>query len=85
LELSGRAVTVVASVGAGQLRVVAPPDVGLRVDARATLGAVDVLDRTWEGIGPKGRVVEAGREGAGRLVLRLRVGVGQVEVRRAPA
>ena len=85
LDLSATDATVVASVGVGELRVLVPEGAALQVDARTTVGAVDVLDRSWGGARSRGRVVEPGREGGGRLVLRLQVGVGQVEVQRAPA
>jgi len=41
-----------------------------------------VFGRLFEGFDVGRTITEPGREGAGRLVLRLRVGMGQMEVRR---
>ncbi|MEW6152607.1 MAG: PspC domain-containing protein [Actinomycetota bacterium] len=75
--------TVVASVGIGQLTVVVPAAVQVVVTATAGFGEV-VVDgqRDWRRT-PTERVVLAGEDGGGRLVLHARVGVGQVEVLRA--
>ena len=85
LDLAGQTVTIVAAVGAGQREVGVPE--GVAVDVDAHVGACDliVLGRQSEGLDVRREVVESGREDAGRIVLRARAGVGQVEVRRATA
>ena len=87
LELGERATTVVASVGVGSLVVVVPAAAEVAVDARAGMGDLELLGRSadWGGVDVDADVVDPGEEGGGRLVLDARVGVGQVEVRRAPA
>ena len=83
IDLAGRTVTVVASVAAGVVEVVVPAGVAVDVDAHVGAGDLIVLGRESEGLDVRREVVEPGREGAGRIVLRARVGMGQVEVRRA--
>ncbi|HEV3401008.1 MAG TPA: PspC domain-containing protein [Acidimicrobiales bacterium] len=85
IDLTGTSSRVVASVGAGRLEVVLPADAAVEVDGEVGAGELRVLDRRDEGLGVDRRVVEGGREGGGRLVLRARVGMGELEVRRAPA
>lgn len=85
LSLAGSTSRVVASVGAGELLIVVPDDVALDVVAEVRAGELELLQRHDEGLGVERRVVENGREGGGRLVLRARVGAGQLEVRRAAA
>ena len=85
LDISGTTTTVVTSLGVGDLTVVVPQGPEVVVDAGAGAGEVRVFDRTWEGFGVRGRLTQPGREGGGRLVLRTRVGVGELEVRRGPA
>jgi phage shock protein PspC (stress-responsive transcriptional regulator) len=85
IDLSGGTATVVASVGAGDLEVVVPEGAAVDVDGHAGAGDVSVLGRTSEGLGARRHVVEPGREGGGRLVLRVRVGFGDLEVHRASA
>jgi len=65
--------------------VVVPPDVALDVDARVAMGRLELMGRVWDGPGLHERLVEAGSVGAGRLELDARVGLGSLEVRRAPA
>ncbi|MDQ3643627.1 MAG: cell wall-active antibiotics response protein, partial [Actinomycetota bacterium] len=85
LDLGGQTVTIVASVAAGQLEVVVPDGVAVEVDAHVGAGDLIILGRESEGLDVRREVVESGREGAGRIVLRARAGLGQVEVRRATA
>jgi hypothetical protein len=85
LDLTGTSTRVVASVGAGALTVVVPADVAVEVEGEVGAGELRVLDRRDDGLGLDRRVVETGGEGAGRLVLRARVGMGELEVRRAGA
>jgi phage shock protein PspC (stress-responsive transcriptional regulator) len=85
VDLQGQTVTIVASVAAGVLDIVVPADVALDIDAHVGAGELLLLDRLSEGIDVSREVHDPGREGAGRLIVRARVGVGQVEVRRAAA
>jgi hypothetical protein len=65
--------------------VVVPDGASVTVEAHAGAGSVEVFGRTWEGTDVDQRLTSTGSEGGGRLVLRVRVGLGEVEVRRAPA
>jgi len=85
LDLGGQTVTVVASLAAGHLDIVVPAGVAIDVDGHVGAGEMIVFSRMFEGFDVGRTIAEPGREGAGRLVLRLRVGMGQVEVRRGAA
>ena len=85
LDLQGSTVTVVASVAAGSLRIVVPEGAAVEVDAHVSAGDLDVLGRFSEGLDVDRRVVENGREGGGRIILRADAGIGMVEVLRAAA
>jgi predicted membrane protein len=74
--------TIDARVGVGELRVELPDGVSAEIVARAGLGNVRALGREESGLGSR---VEVGAEDGGgdrRLLLDLRVGIGQVEVNR---
>lgn len=83
LDLSGSTVTIVSSIGAGEILVIVPHGPTVVVDAELGVGEMDILGRHGEGTGFDRRVVDEGAEGSGRLVLRIEAGVGHVEVRRA--
>ncbi|HJV09056.1 MAG TPA: LiaF domain-containing protein, partial [Acidimicrobiales bacterium] len=83
VNLAGQTVTIVASVAVGHLDVVVPDDVAVEVDAHVGAGELELLGRHSEGLDVDRTVAEAGRDGAGRLVLRAKAGLGLVEVRRA--
>ena len=85
VDLHGETVTVVASVAAGVLDIVVPRDVAVDIDAHVGAGDLMLLGRDSEGLDISRQLTDPGREGAGRLVLRLRAGLGLVEVRRAAA
>ena len=85
IDFDGQTVTVVASVAAGHVVVDLPPDVAVDVDAHVGAGNVMIFGRQWEGVDIGRHMNESGREGAGRLILRAKAGVGVVEVRRAAA
>jgi hypothetical protein len=85
VDFAGETVTIVASVAAGHLDVVVPRDVALEVDAHVGAGDLMLLGRETDGLDVGRRFADAGREGAGRLILRAEAGVGLVEVRRAAA
>lgn len=83
LALAGGTVTVVASVAAGHLQVFVPAGVAVDVDAHAGAGNLQLFGQAAGGLDVRRHVVDAGQDGSGRIVLRTRVGAGQVEVRRA--
>jgi len=85
IDLRGQTITIVASVAAGNLQMVVPDDVAVDVDAHVGAGDVNAFGRLSEGFDLDRRFTEPGREGAGRVVVRARVGMGQMEVRRASA
>ena len=85
LEVAGGTTRVVASVGVGKLVVLVPDDVALEVDGSVGLGEVQLLGRTWGGADRAERAVATGPEGAGRLEVDARVGLGALEVHRAAA
>ena len=69
-----------ARVGIGELTIIVPKDVALRVQATAQLGAAHVAGRSDDGRNARVRVDGSG---ARVLVLRARVGLGDVRVSRA--
>lgn len=83
IDFGGRTVTVVASVAAGHVDIVVPRDVALEVDAHVGGGKLMLLGQEHEGLDIGRELTDAGREGAGTLILRAKAGVGLVEVRRA--
>lgn len=81
-ELSGRGPTRTrARVGIGQLVVVVPEDMVVRVEARAGIGNVQVFGVEGSGLDVQ-RTVAPGAGETPVLELVLSVGLGQVEVRR---
>jgi Cell wall-active antibiotics response 4TMS YvqF len=72
--------TVSASVGAGELSVLLPPDVTTTIDADSGVGEITILDRTRNGVGIDMSETVAGSEASGRLQLKLTVGMGAIEV-----
>ena len=85
LDLHGETVTIVASVAAGRVQVRLPKDAAAEVDAHVGAGNLDLVGRRTDGLDVSRTLVESGREGGGRLVLRARAGVGEVQVQRASA
>src|SRR5439155_1134373 len=69
-----------ARVDVGNLRVIVPNDVALRVDGDAQLGQVQMLGKTADGRNVDRHVAETGKR---VLVLKAHVGVGKVQVTRA--
>ena len=77
---------VVAEVGAGQLTVIVPPELSASVTAEVGAGTALLFGREQSGAGVTLTGSHtAAEEGAGRVVLDLRVGVGQVKVERPTA
>ena len=73
-------VEIDAELGAGQIEIELPADVGAVVNARAGVGQVDVLGRSSEGLGVGRSVTITGTEGAGDITMTVRVGAGQITV-----
>jgi hypothetical protein len=82
LELPPGTTEVQAGVNLGELVVVVPPDVTVTGEARVFLGEVEHFDRTSGGVAPRASFSEVGDDTDRVLELRLRVGLGQIEVRR---
>lgn len=84
LDLRGKRLDVVASIGAGSLLVRVPGDVEVEVASRIAAGELRTpASATGRGgLGIDEDLVVEGREGAGTLVLDLEVGIGEVEVTR---
>jgi phage shock protein PspC (stress-responsive transcriptional regulator) len=87
LDLSGVRIPagetkVDARVGIGKLSVTVPPNVALRVNAKAQIGTVEVLGRTADGRNA-GVTVDGNGNGDRVLVLSTRVGFGVVKVARS--
>jgi hypothetical protein len=82
LQLPPGTTEVVAGVNLGELVVVVPPDVTVTGEGRVFLGEVEHFDRTSSGVAPRASFSEAGDDADRVLELRLRVGLGQIEVRR---
>ena len=83
LGLTGQTVPVVASMATGNIVVTVPARAAVEVHGEVGAGDMVVFGRDWAGVGIDERVTQPGEEGAGRLVLDLHVGLGQLEVRRA--
>jgi Cell wall-active antibiotics response 4TMS YvqF len=81
----GRTVPVVATMATGVIVVTVPAGMAVDVDADVGAGSLLVFGREWEGLGIDERVSRPGTEGAGRLELDVKVGLGELEVRRAAA
>jgi predicted membrane protein len=73
--------TVHARVGVGQIQVEPPDGIALQVVGRSGLGQVQALGREESGVGSRLDARSDLFDGAARrLVLDLRVGIGQVQV-----
>src|SRR3954447_6287165 len=70
-------VTVTASVGVGELRVIVPNDVPVALDAKVKAGSISALGR--QDGGHNARVITGG----GRLHVTARVGAGHIDIVRA--
>jgi hypothetical protein len=85
VDFSGQRHAVSVGVDLGDLTVIVPAAVDVRVDARVDVGTAEVFGSTWDGIGQPARVVEddgADGPGGGTLLLAATVDVGNLEVRR---
>jgi hypothetical protein len=78
--------SVVVRIGAGRLIVLVPRGIGVVVDARVSVGRLDIFGREQNGTGVSTRqAVAATSPRAGTLTLHLQGGFGDVEVRDATA
>jgi Cell wall-active antibiotics response 4TMS YvqF len=83
LQVPDGTTTVRARVGLGELAVKAPAGVAVRVDGRSGVGQVQGLDREENGLGNRLDVRSDDYDTATRrLLLELRVGVGEIRVER---
>lgn len=80
VDWDGQNTEIDAELGAGQIEIELPPDVGVTVNARAGVGQVDVLGRSSEGLGVGRSMTIAGVDGAGDITITARVGAGQITV-----
>lgn len=85
VNLAGRDQSILLTDGIGHLEVIVPPDVEVEAIAHAGAGDVRLFETDGDGSHVDRTVVSPGGVGAGRLMVRARVGIGQVEVRRAAA
>lgn len=77
--------SVKVTTGVGDLQVLVPRDVEVVAFGHAGAGVVRLFGGEVNGTDVGRRVVSPGVEGAGRLVIDARVGIGEVVVRRASA
>lgn len=82
LDLDGRTRSVDARVGFGEIGVVVPDDVAVVVSGRVGAGEVDLFGATQGGLGVDTETRRDGEDGAGRFVLDLDVGLGEITVAR---
>ena len=74
----------VASVAVGDLRVVVPVGLEVRIDAHVGLGSVTVFADSASGVSIDRSFASAGYDGlVGQLTVEARVGVGRVIVEQA--
>jgi phage shock protein PspC (stress-responsive transcriptional regulator) len=74
-------VTTRVEIGIGHLTVIVPDDAHVQVDSRVGLGSIDVLGTTTDGY-RRALVVNSNPSGSQLIKLTLRVGIGDIEVRR---
>jgi predicted membrane protein len=82
LQVPAGATTVTARVGAGELVVEVPTGVAVEVDARSGLGNVRVFGEEESGLGSRIGTSAPDGDAGRRLVLDVRIGIGQVVVDR---
>ncbi|MEA2973726.1 MAG: hypothetical protein QOG82_2184 [Actinomycetota bacterium] len=84
-DADGRTVPVVATMAVGNVIVTVPEGMAVEVDAHVGAGTLLIFGREWSGVGIDERMERAGAAGGGRLELDVKVGLGDLEVRRAAA
>ncbi len=57
----------------------------VEIDAHVGAGSLLIFGREWSGVGIDERMERTGVAGGGRLELDVKVGLGELEVRRAAA
>jgi hypothetical protein len=85
VNFAGRQESIDVGVGAGNLTLLLPANVDVRLEAKVDVGNADVLGTKWNGVGqPTHYFNDDGADGAGggRLTVRANVDVGNLEVRR---
>jgi hypothetical protein len=82
LELPPGTTEVQAGVNLGELVVIVPVDATVTGEGRVFLGEVEHFDRTSGGVTPRATFSDRGADADRVLDLQLRVGLGQIEVRR---
>jgi hypothetical protein len=82
LELPTGTTEVRAGVNLGELVVLVPPDVTIAGEGRVAMGEVERFGRASGGIAPRAELASPGDDADRILELDLRVGLGQIEVRR---
>jgi predicted membrane protein len=83
LDFTGQERSVDVEIGLGKAKVIVPRGVSVEVRGEVGVGKADVLGREIEGVDTRIEQDDAGAS-AGKLRLELEVGLGEVEVRRAP-
>lgn len=76
-----RDVSTDVEVGVGNLTVVVPDDARVQVDARIGIGAIDAFGSSRNGY-RRALTLDNNTDGAPTITLKLRVGIGNIEVRR---
>lgn len=82
LELPTGTTEVRAGINLGELVVLVPPEVTIAGEARVAMGEVERFGRSSGGIAPRVELTAPGDDPERILELDLRVGLGQIEVRR---
>lgn len=87
VDFTNQNVTTIASVSAGQLRVLLPAKVDVDLSAKISAGSAQLLDKSYDGLNIDTSFQNTGTDGpgGGSLQLRLNVGAGEVEVSREAA
>ena len=80
VDWEGEEIEIDAELGAGQIEIELPQDVGAVINARAGVGQVNVFGRSSEGLGVGRSVTVDGLDGAGEITMTVRVGAGQITV-----
>lgn len=80
-----RPLVVEATQSIGEMVVIVPPDTTVEVDATVRAGELNYFDRQASGDSPELEQTFAGEEGAGRLVLDLSMGLGEIRLERGEA
>jgi phage shock protein PspC (stress-responsive transcriptional regulator) len=82
LDLAGERIEVDVRIGAGEIVVRVPEEVGLVIEAEAGIGQIDLVGRASSGgIAPNRTWSRPADDGAGTIQLDLSAGVGSISVR----